>query len=103
MKKLRLLLEYKCFPVWLYDENGNLVDNDSPVELKSNMELDDRLTKMQAEYDGLYEDSETQFEYVGFTDTEQKRAFEDEIEQVYRKIKELVGESYYVENSIKLL
>ncbi len=32
MKKLRLLLEYGCYPVWSYDEDGVLDWNDFPED-----------------------------------------------------------------------
>ena len=32
LKRIRLLLDYSCYPVWLYDENNEIVDNDNPPE-----------------------------------------------------------------------
>ena len=28
MKKIRLLLEFHCFPVWFYDENDEIIENE---------------------------------------------------------------------------
>lgn len=40
MKKIKVQLEYRCFPIWLYDENGNLIDNDFPASLIGDPEID---------------------------------------------------------------
>ena len=42
VKKIRLILDYGCYPVWLYDENGNIVDTLLPDELRSDRELDSK-------------------------------------------------------------
>lgn len=26
VKKIRIMLDYKCYPVWLYDEEGDIID-----------------------------------------------------------------------------
>jgi len=33
IKTLRIMLDYHCYPVWLYDEEGNIVDTLLPEEL----------------------------------------------------------------------
>ncbi len=30
MKKIRVLMEYGCYPVWLYDDEGNIEDTALP-------------------------------------------------------------------------
>ena len=34
VKKIRIMLDYKCYPVWLYDENGDIIDTLLPEELR---------------------------------------------------------------------
>ena len=35
MNTLKYSLEYHCYPIWNYDETGELSDNDLPVELRN--------------------------------------------------------------------
>ena len=32
IKKIRILLEYNTYCLWLYDENDEIIDNDNPPE-----------------------------------------------------------------------
>ena len=31
VKKIRVMLDYKCYPVWLYDEDENIVDMEDQI------------------------------------------------------------------------
>lgn len=75
IKTLRLMLEYKCYPVWLYDEKGNIVDTLLPEELRSDAELDSKFDDLQARYDSLFKDNEHEFSFMGFTSNEEKALF----------------------------
>ncbi|HAC1982960.1 TPA_asm: hypothetical protein GJA11_15460, partial [Listeria monocytogenes] len=63
MKELRLFLDYKCYPVWVYNDAGILKENDLPDELK------------QDEYDKLFIDTEIEFRYEAFKDEKEKEEF----------------------------
>lgn len=65
-KKIRLLLEYGCYPVWLYDENGDVIDILLPKELRDDAELDAKLDNLQARYNALFINNAHEFMYVGF-------------------------------------
>ena len=26
-KEIRLMFDYECYPIWIYDEEGNFIDN----------------------------------------------------------------------------
>lgn len=75
VKTLRIMLEYRCYPVWLYDEDGNIVDTLLPEELRDDSELDSKFDDLQARYDALYVDNAHEFDYVGFKDKADKEAF----------------------------
>ena len=47
MNTLEYSLEYHCYPIWNYDESGELVDNDLPDELRDDEELDSLLLKIR--------------------------------------------------------
>lgn len=42
-KEIRLMLEYECYPLWIYDEKGSLIDNDLIDEIKKDDTLCDVL------------------------------------------------------------
>ncbi len=73
--KLRLLLGYRCWPVWLYDENGDLVDTLLPEELRSDKELDARFDQLQERFDALFVDNGREFSFRGFQTEEEKQRF----------------------------
>jgi len=72
MKKIKIFLEYKCFPMWVYNENDELVENDLVEELKNDAEIDNMFVEIQSIYDGLYEDDAINFEFKGFTNEIEK-------------------------------
>lgn len=102
MKKIKLNLEFKAFPIWLYDENGTLLDNDSPEILLKNKELDDNLVQLQNNYDKLFINNDVEFKYLGFQDSNEKKLFEKNIQDISNKIKETVQGKYQFENVIDL-
>lgn len=67
MKKiLKLMPEYQCYPLWLYDSDGTLIDNIIPESLQANKELMDALTSVQQQFDALYTNAPQTYPYVGF-------------------------------------
>ena len=75
IKTLRLMLEYRCYPVWLYDEAGNIIDTLLPEELRDDVELDSKFDDLQARYDALFINNNHEFAYIGFKTEEEKRIF----------------------------
>lgn len=75
IKTLRIMLEYHCYPVWMYNEEGNIVDTLLPEELRSDIKLDSKFDDLQARYDALFINNAHEFDYVGFKTEADKRAF----------------------------
>ncbi|EAC6191978.1 hypothetical protein CF322_01100 [Listeria monocytogenes] len=88
MKELRLFLDYKCYPVWIYNDAGILKENDLPDELK------------QDEYDKLFIDTEIEFRYEAFKDEKEKEEFFHEFIEVQKHLKETLGKEYNIVNKI---
>jgi hypothetical protein len=82
MKKIRLLLEYKCYPIWIYNENDELVDNDIVEELKIERDIDEMLMEIQGIYDSLFIDDSKTFEYKGFVNSMVRAEFLEKIDKV---------------------
>ncbi|MPM22891.1 hypothetical protein SDC9_69351 [bioreactor metagenome] len=100
MKKLRLLLEYHSSPIWVIDEDGSLLDNGLPNELKKHQDLDSLLEEIAEEYDSLYENSDAYFGYHGFQGESDKRIFFDKISQAINLIRMYAGNSYIIQVDI---
>ncbi|MEI3613632.1 hypothetical protein [Pseudogracilibacillus sp. SO30301A] len=101
MNKIKIFLNIS-YPMWEYNENGELVDNDLVEELKHDVGIDCMFVELQNIYDGLYEDNAINFEYRGFSNEVEKEAFIKKVEKAISLVKEKVGEKYIIENNIVL-
>ena len=54
VKKIRLLLEYNTYPIWLYDEDDEIVDNDNPPEWDDDQQLTDAFMEASDLYDTFF-------------------------------------------------
>jgi|SRR5690625_581804 len=102
MNKIKIFFEYQCFPMWVYNENGELVDNDLVAELKNDIEIDNMFVEIQNIYDGLYEDDAINFEFKGFTNELEKRVFIQTVENLVSLVREKVGHKYLIENKLSI-
>ena len=75
IKYIRLLLEWGAYPVWLYDDEGGVIDTVLPEELKDNTELEAMFDDLQDRYDALFISDEHEFSYKGFASQEEKERF----------------------------
>lgn len=101
-KKNRISLEYKAFPIWTYNDSGNLIDNDSPEILRENLELDNELVRLQEKYNNLFINDGIEFSYKGFANKQLKDIFETELNSIIAEIQKIVGNDYEVENNIDI-
>jgi hypothetical protein len=102
MKKIKIYLEYQCYPMWVYNDNGELIDNNVLKELIEYTEISVILNEIQETYDNLFEDNEVDFEYKGFDSEADKLNFSDKIDRVVELIKSRIGKEYVVENKVNI-
>ncbi|MGI6086264.1 MAG: hypothetical protein ACOYIF_12695 [Acetivibrionales bacterium] len=102
MKKVKIYLDYRCFPVWIYDDNDELINNDLPKELSGDKEIDDAFVEIQNIYDGLFLDNSTEFKYIGFKSKSDKQKFLKIIDDAINLIKIKLGDSYIIEKKIDI-
>ncbi|MBU3133907.1 hypothetical protein KPL40_15870 [Clostridium gasigenes] len=102
MKKIKILLDYQCYPLWAYDEQGELICNDLIDELKNETEIKEILDYIQNIYDSLFVDNEVYFEYQGFENEEEKDGFIKKISRVIQLIESKVEKIYIVENKVNV-
>ena len=100
IRTLRLMLDYKCYPVWLYDDAGNIIDTLLPEELRSDIELDSKFDDLQARYDALFIDNEHEFSYVGFKSDEEKESFINDWNCAVQELSEKTAGKYTIINEI---
>lgn len=96
MKTIKIDFEYKSFPVWIYDENGNLITNDLPDYLIGNELIDPVFMKLQQDYDALYLDNDKEFKYNGFSNPAEEKKFNDRVKAAISKLKKLLTDSYAI-------
>lgn len=70
IKKIRLMLEYNTYCIWLYDENDEIIDNDNPPEWDNDEKLTNAFMAVSDLYDSFFIDSKNEFRYVGCPDEE---------------------------------
>ena len=51
IKKIRLMLEYNTYCIWLYDENDEIIDNDNPPEWDDDETLTQAFMAVSDRYD----------------------------------------------------
>lgn len=78
IKFIRVMLEYGTYPIWLYDEEG-VIDNDNPPEWDDDEELTKAFMDVSNLYDTFFIDNSKEFSYIGCPD-----------ENTYLKLKSLI-------------
>ena len=79
MSAIRIQLEYKCYPVWLYDDDGIVEDTALPPELSDDREFEERFRSIQERFDATYVDTPTDFYNRGFVTPEEEAAFRSDL------------------------
>lgn len=99
MKKIKFLLEYQCLPIWLYNENGELLENGLSQlyknEFGENICL--RIKGLQNKFDKLFEDNESHFQYLGFKNEIERQKFICEAEEIIKLIKSKASKRFIFE------
>lgn len=102
MKTLRISLEYRCYPVWILDEDGEIVDNDLPDDIRSNKELDEMFVKIQELFDSCYIDTPKEFAVQGFNSKEDEASFISMLTTAEKILCQEAEDRYLVENHVSI-
>lgn len=100
MNKIRLLLEYGCYPVWLYDERNFIIDTVLPNELEDDADIAQLCDNIQDTYESLFTNNKIEFCYNGFSDRAEELAFMDKLERLVNLVTERLGDRYIIVNDI---
>ncbi len=101
VKTLRIMLEYRCYPVWLYDEDENIVDTLLPEELRSDSDLDSKFDSLQARYDALFVNNAHEFDFIGFKNEAAKAEFLEDWEKAITELREKTQGRYEIIDEIQ--
>ena len=102
MKKIKFMYEYKCFPLWLYDNKDELIGCELPEELKTDINLKRLLESLQDEYDALFIDNEIEFDFVGFKNTTDRQSFIDKTTEAISILRDKLDKLYIITISIHI-
>jgi len=97
MNKIRIALAYRGYPVWVFDDQDNLIINDLPLELASDKEIDESFLELQRTYDSLYQCKDSVPEYIGFKSEADLQYFQQLIDNALNLIKMKTGPLYHIE------
>jgi hypothetical protein len=101
MKKIKFYLEYQCYPLWIYNESGNLIDNRLIEELVGK-EIENTLHDIQSVYDHLFIDDGISFEYKGFPTVGEKTDFLNKVKLAAEQIANMLVGQYIIENKVTI-
>ncbi|MEW4369215.1 hypothetical protein [Paenibacillus kandeliae] len=102
MKRIKLALEYKCYPIWIYDEYDQLIDNNIVDELVGESYIVDKLDEIQAIYNHLFVDDTIQFQFKGFNSLKDKEHFLALIHEIVPAIEQKLIGQYKIQNKLIL-
>lgn len=100
IKKIRLMLEYNTYCIWLYDENDDIIDNDNPPEWEHDNELTDAFMAVSDLYDSFFIDSDKEFRYVGCPDDATGTQLKNLIANAIDILKTKNNGKYLIQNDI---
>lgn len=100
IKTIRLTLEYNTYCIWLYDEDGLVIDNDNPPELVDDEELTSAFMAVSDLYDSFFIDTDKEFRYVGCPNEETRNRLKALIQQAVNILNTKINGKYVVQNDI---
>ena len=100
IKKIRLMLEYNTYCIWLYDENDEIIDNDNPPEWDDDETLTQAFMAVSDLYDTFYIDNGKEFRYVGCPDQRTREKLKSLIANAVSILMDKNNGKYSIQNDI---
>ena len=102
IKKIRLLLEYNTYCIWLYNENDEIIDNDNPPEWDDDKELTNAVMAISDIYDTLFVNTEKEFRYLGCKSKKTREELVAAIDKAVDIINRKNNGKYIIQNDIDI-
>ena len=93
---IRIIFDYKCFPVWIYNDKGQLITNDLPEYLIGDEIIDPIFVTLQEQYNNLYIDDDKEFKFKGFVSDDDEKKFLENVSKAVDLLKQRVNKSTVV-------
>ena len=100
IKTIRLMLEYNTYCVWLYNEDGEIIDNDNPPDWDDDQELTNAFMAVSDLYDTFFIDNEKEFKYIGCPNEETREKLLALIDKAVDIITKKNNGKYVIQNDI---
>ena len=102
IKKIRLLLEYNTYCLWLYDENGEIIDNSNPPEWGDDQELTEAFRAVNDLYDTFFIDNRKEFSYIGCPNEDTARRLRQLFSKAVNILVRRNNGKYTIQNDVDL-
>jgi hypothetical protein len=102
MRTVRFMFDYGADVLWLYDEDGRLIDNCAPPELSDYPGIVSDLRRIEDTYASLFLNTPHVFEWVGFKSDVERTEFVTLVQDTIAKIRAAVGDKYLIKDDSKL-
>lgn len=103
IKKIRLMLEYNTYCIWLYNEKNEIIDNDNPPEWDDDKKLTDAFMAVSDLYDTFFIDNKHEFRYIGCKDEKILQQLNKAVAHAVKILMEKNNGKYEIVNDIDLL
>ena len=100
MKTIKLFNDYGTYPIWIFNENGEFLDNDLPADLIDLEEAKCLRDLITDQYMKLFINNENEFKYFGFKSQDEKNRFINLSCKFEEYLKEKVGKKYIIINNL---
>ena len=99
--KIRLLLEFGTYPIFLYDDEGLVIDTANPPEWADDAELTNAFMAVSDLYDTFFINNKNEFSYIGCPDQETKERLITLIEKALAVLEAKNAGKYPIQNDIE--
>lgn len=100
IKKIRILLEYNTYCLWLYNEYDEIIDNDNPPEWKDDEKLTSAFMAVSDLYDSFFIDTEKEFKYIGPSNDEDVLKLQNLFRTAMFILEEINNGKYIIQNDV---
>ena len=102
VNKIRLMLEYNTYCIWLYDENDQIIDNENPPGLEDDAELTNAFMAVSDLYDSFFIDNDQEFRFVGCPNDETRNKLISLIEHAVDILQAKTSGKFIIQNEIDI-
>lgn len=102
IKKIRVMLEYNTYCLWLYNEDDEIIDNDNPPEWDEDEKLTNLFTAVSDIYDTFFIDTKKEFTYVGCPNAETKDKLKKAFADAMDYLEEKNDGKYLIQNDVDI-